>query len=313
MSPELSLRPLVEPVSTSNAVCGALGGGGSLVSVAYPHEGESVLQRHDPRTLEPDGGPLVIPAFARLALSPDGRRLVVAALPEGDAPGFLAVLVVADWSEQRRVDVASTISGVSWADDERLVVGTVDSPAVVEVWSAALTRTHSLAVDEPFAEVSARGDLVAAAANELYLWRVGELAPHFQSTSDHPPSARYGFGTCGVLLDDERFAAHHYDRSPENAEADIVTIRSLADPLGTGVPLMGPPGVYELAASPNGERLALRLVEDPDQPTTVRVHDTRDGRLLALLEDTPVGQVAWMDEDTLVIAGGTLSTWRLGD
>jgi len=159
--------------------------------------------------------------------------------------------------------------------------------------------------------VSARGERVAAAANELHLWRVGEAEPFFQSGPDHPESARYGFGTSAILLDDDRFAAHHWDRSPELAEADIVTIRSLADPLDPGVALPGPPGVYELAASPSGQRLALRLVEDPDQPTSVRVHDTRDGRLLALLDDTPVSQVAWPDEDTLLIAGGTLSAWRL--
>ncbi|MBO6934293.1 MAG: hypothetical protein JJ863_04940 [Deltaproteobacteria bacterium] len=305
----LRLRPTVMPVATPHSLVGVHCAGGTLVSLAHPTDGESVLQRHDLGTLEP----LVLRAFARVSLSPSGDTLAVAALPEDDAPGFLALFATEDWSERARLEVESVMGSVSWADDARLVTGTIGQAegALVEVWSPSLERTHSVTVTGPFAEVSAHGDLVAAAGEELHLWRVGSAVPFFHSSPDHPGSARYGYGTCGVVLDAERFAAHHFDRSPEDDESDIVTIRSFEDPLATGVAMMGPPAVYELAASPSGDRLALRLVTEPDEPTFVRVHDTRDGQLLATLDDTPVSHVAWVDDDTLVIAGGTLSAWRL--
>ncbi len=301
------------PVATPHSLVGVYAASDVLVSLAHPAAGESVLQRHHPPTLEPLGAPLEIPAFARVALSPDGGRVAIAALAEDDAAGFLATFATAHWTELARLEIPSVIGSVSWADGERIVTGTIGEAegARVEVWSASLERTHALAVTGPFAEVSAHGDLVAAAGDELHLWRVGEATPFFHSSPDHPRSARYGHGTCGILLDGVGFAAHHFDRSPEDDESDIVTVRSLEDPLDPGVALMGPPAVYELAASPSGRRLALRLVTEPEEPTSVRVYDTREGRLLASLDDTPISQVAWQDEDTIVIAGGTLSAWRL--
>ncbi len=263
-------------------------------------------------------------SVARATPHPDGRVAVMTMPVGGPYDGVVRifdvharVIATRDWTGRSARDCV-------WLGDE-LVVSLSNSERTVaaEVWSGDLaTLLNALSGNVLGLAVDAGRDVVAVSGAELCLWRPTDETTFFFYASGHAPPGEMGDA---VLSRDGRFAAVVHD-AIRTSEPQFVILATEGDPH----PLSFSDGTVrhadELAFSPNGELLAVRMsgsgvkVSPVEQgkmvqwkvfhPPIVRIHQTSDGAVIAEKEGLAPRAIGWLDDETLLTGGDTLTTWR---
>ncbi|MBN4049535.1 hypothetical protein JYT86_00595 [bacterium AH-315-N03] len=284
-------------------------GGGRWSSRIAP----GVVGAHDPRTLElrvlarPEG------EIRKLRLNEEGSRMVAASWPRSPSQSPARVLV---WDlegrELARRDFERTHGwDCAWWKG-KLAIGVRDRAwstqhgPKVELWTADLERCFQrLDANDAGFDVVAAGGLIATCGTDMHLWwPSGERAIFSMHESwAHPP----GEMGSAVLSGDGCLAAVVHDLwRDDEPQALIVRVDALEQE-----PVLIADGtsrhVDQLAFSPAGTMIALRLTERPE----VRVHRSSDGIVMAELEVPNHRAIAWLDDSTLLVGGDTLTGWSL--
>lgn len=243
----------------------------------------------------------------RLALSPDGARLVIVT----SRPGSVRVLDLESGDLVAFRELPRCRDAAWW--NERLAL--VDGGPTVRIWASdisaevqTLERTpiRSLGDDDPRLtfEVCAEAGVLAASGCDMQVWWPG---------TDRPSLTIFDAYDClqgelleGVLSRDGKLAAAGHDlRRPDEPQAIIVRLDEPSAPVvitdGTTR------GVAQLAFDPTATWLALRLAGCPG----VRVHRVSDGAVLGQVPVPGQQALAWLEDSTLVIGGKTLTRWSV--
>ncbi|MEQ8459393.1 MAG: hypothetical protein RLO52_40390 [Sandaracinaceae bacterium] len=243
-----------------------------------------------------------------------GASRVVAVLGPTESEHPLAAIVVWDLAgrEVARREFDRTHGwDAAWFGDQ-LVLGVHDGAwteahgAKVEIWNADLDRpVDRLLVNDAGFDVVVEGSVVAACGNDLHLWWPGtERAPFSLHESSAAPPGEMGNG---VLSPDGKLAAVVHDLwRPGEPQALIIRVDEPgAEPVtisdGTAHQ------VANLAFNSDGSLIAASLTERPD----VRVYSARDGSVVGETQMPKHGALAWLDTETLLVGGPTLTAWRV--
>ncbi|MEM9074951.1 MAG: hypothetical protein AAGE52_41020 [Myxococcota bacterium] len=210
---------------------------------------------------------------------------------------------------------ASQGAPLSWSGEVEPMF--FEGAEIAQIWSADLEHKHgAFRAELAGHHIDASNDAIAiTSAIDFYLWQPGSNAPPFSlMRSKHKTSCEVAHG---VLSRDGTRAAVENDCGGRH-DPQLILLRT-NDLDGQRV---GPrDGTHrspeELAYSPSGEHLAALFRvpgvpfrdADSELPPVARVYRSEDGSVVGEIPNPNARTIAWLDDETLLLGGRTLSAW----
>ncbi|MEM9070969.1 MAG: hypothetical protein AAGE52_20835 [Myxococcota bacterium] len=266
-----------------------------------------------------------VPGWIRRATpAPDQKRVAVFSLPANGPYHTGTISIIGRDGALLASEPRSGASDCVWFGDDLAIATCFRSKADTEcaqIWSADLTRKLAILPGESSGlELDAAGGLLAVGcAHDHLLWRPVEDSPFsLMRSAFAPPSEVSG----GVLSRDGRLSAVAHHARGDEPQALIYSTDSpmraaeIADPRAIAQLDFSPSGAFLAALLPEPAATILRRDErgklvafDDPTPAAVRVYRSADGSVVGEIPNPNARTLAWLDDETLLLGGRTLSAW----